>query len=125
MQNRLLGLGMFVAGTVAVPAAAVAQVSGEIVGRVTEKDSGNAAGGVTVIAPGPQGDHGTVTGDDGHYELRALPLGTYVIRYYFGDVSVERPTVIVSIDKTVRVDAQMPAVAPERVLIQEKAPAVD
>jgi outer membrane receptor protein involved in Fe transport len=104
---------------------AVAQTTGTIVGTVVEKDGGQKLAGVTVMLQGPQGDQGTVTGQDGSYEFTALPLGHYMVRFYYGDVALEQPEVVVSVDKTVRVNARMPAAAVETVKIVEKAPVVD
>lgn len=111
--------------TVSLARPAAAQTTGKIVGTVVEKDSGNKLSGVTVMLQGPQGDQGAVTGEDGAYEFAALPLGNYVVRFYYGDVAVEQPEVVVSVDKTVRVNARMPAAAVETVRVVEKAPVVD
>jgi outer membrane receptor protein involved in Fe transport len=104
---------------------AAAQTTGTIVGTVVEKDSGNKLSGVTVMLQGPQGEQGTVTGDDGSYEFTALPLGRYLVRFYYADVAVEQPEVEVSVDKKVRVNARMPTAAVETVKVVEKAPVVD
>ena len=42
-------------------------VTGKIVGRVTDKDSGQPLSGVTVIVQGPQGDDATLTSNTGDY----------------------------------------------------------
>jgi TonB-dependent receptor-like protein/carboxypeptidase family protein len=104
---------------------AQAQTTGGIVGTVVEQQSGQPLAGVTVLVQGPQGDQGSVTGEDGGYEVAALPLGTYVVHFYYGDVAVEQRQVLVSVDKTVRVNARMPAAAVQTVQIVEKAPVVD
>ena len=126
-RTRLLALASLLSSLAALTLSrpAAAQTTGSIVGTVVEKDSGNKLSGVTVMLQGPQGDQGAVTGEDGGYEFTALPLGRYVVRFYFGDVAVEQPEVLVSVDKTVRVNARMPAAAVETVKIVEKAPVVD
>jgi len=103
---------------------ASAQTTGSIVGQVIEKESGRPLGGVTVVLQGPQGDSGAVTGDDGAYEITALPVGTYVVHFYFGNASVEQQ-VVVSVDKKVRVNARVPVQAAEVIQLVEKAPAID
>jgi len=124
LRTRALVLASLLSAlSLARPAAA--QTTGAIVGTVVEKDSGNKLSGVTVMLQGPQGDQGAVTGEDGSYEFTALPLGRYVVRFYYGDVSVEQPEVAVSVDKRVRVNARMPAAAVETVRVVEKAPVVD
>jgi Carboxypeptidase regulatory-like domain/TonB-dependent Receptor Plug Domain len=104
---------------------ASSQTAGSVVGQVVEKESGRPLGGVTVVIQGPQGDQGTITGDDGSYELHALPVGTYVVRFYFGNATVERPNVVVSVDKTVRVNGRVPLQASEVIELEQKAPAID
>jgi hypothetical protein len=123
-RTRALALASLLSALV-LSRPATAQTTGSIVGTVVEKDSGNKLSGVTVMLQGPQGEQGTVTGEDGAYEFTALPLGRYMVRFYYGDVAVEQPEVAVSVDKKVRVNARMPAVAVETIQVVEKAPAVD
>jgi len=110
LRTRKLALASLLSSLLAVSLSrpAVAQTTGSIVGTVVEKDSGNKLSGVTVMLQGPQGDQGAVTGEDGSYEFTALPLGRYVVRFYYGDVAVEQPEVLISVDKKVRVNARMP-----------------
>lgn len=107
-------------------------VTGKITGRVTDKDGGQPLSGVTVIVQGPQGDDATLTSATGDYYFSALPVGTYVIRFYMANSSTktEQDGVIVSADKTVRVNARIAgqaaaAAAEETYVIARKAPAVD
>ena len=124
--NRLLVVGLFVVASVVLGTRSVrAQVTGSVVGTVVDNATGQPVGGVTVILSGPQGEEGTATLEDGTYEVRALPIGVYVARFYFGDVNVEQANVIVSVDKTVRVNARMPTAGVETIKIVEKPPAVD
>ncbi len=124
-MKRLRGIALllvFLAGT----NAAAANVTGSIVGRVLDKDTGAARSGVTVVVTGPQGDdQAALTRDDGRFEVHGLPIGDYVVRFYQDQVVVERPGVLVSVDKTVRVDARMPQTAVETITVIEKAPAID
>jgi len=60
---------------------AIAQeVTGSIVGRVTDKDTGAPLGGVTVIVQGPQGEEATITDDQGNYSFHHPEVGKFVIR---------------------------------------------
>ena len=104
-------------------------VTGKITGRVTDKDSGQPLSGVTVIVQGPQGDDATLTSNTGDYYFSSLPVGTYVIRFYMANSSTktEQGGVVVSADKTVRVNARIAgqaaaAAAEETYVIQRKAP---
>jgi len=126
-ELRLLGRVVLLASSLVLSfgRTASAQTNGSIVGQVVEKESGRPLGGVTVVLQGPQGDQGTVTIEDGSYEFRALPVGTYAVNFLFGNASVEQPNVVVSVDKTVRVNARVPAQAAEVIHLEEKAPAVD
>jgi Carboxypeptidase regulatory-like domain len=107
-------------------------VTGKITGRVVDKDSGQALSGVTVIVQGPQGDDATLTDAQGDYYFSTLPGGTYVIRFYVASSSTrtEQGGVIVSPDKTVRVNARIAgqaaaAAAQETYVIARKSPAID
>jgi hypothetical protein len=123
----ILGLAVFLTGSLAHAQA----VTGKIVGRVLDKDTSQPLSGVTVIVQGPQGEEAALTDDKGSYFFSGVPIGTYVIRFFVATSSakVEQPNVIVSADKTVRVNARIPsqaaAAAEETYVIERKAPAVD
>ena len=51
------------------------ETTGRVTGRVTDKDSGMALGGVTVVLQGPQGEDATLTDDKGVYNFTSLPVG--------------------------------------------------
>jgi hypothetical protein len=123
-RTRALTLAFTAALAVASPARAQ-QTTGTIVGTVVEKETGNKLAGVTVVLQGPQGEQTVVSADDGSYEFTALPLGPYVVRFYYGDAELEQPQVTVSVDKTVRVNARMPAANVQTVQVVEQAPVVD
>jgi hypothetical protein len=134
LMNRIRGalvLGFAVlCGTLAVSSSALAQeTTGRVMGRVTDKDTGQALGGVTVMASGPQGEDATITDDKGHYEFTSLSVGTYTLRYYVPNTAThaEQQGVTVSADKTVRVNAKIApaAQAQENYVITGKAPTVD
>src|SRR5207247_1587368 len=76
--------------------------TGTIEGRVTDQATGKALSGVTVTVTSPalQGEQTEFTEADGHYTITELPPGEYMVRLYFANISVERPGVIVSGDKT-------------------------
>ena len=109
-MNRIraiaLGLAAFAASAALSRGAWAQETTGRITGRVTDKDTGAAMGGVTVIVQGPQGEDATVTDDKGQYQFTSLTIGTYVLRYYVANTStqVEQPNVSVSALKTVRVN---------------------
>jgi Carboxypeptidase regulatory-like domain/TonB dependent receptor-like, beta-barrel/TonB-dependent Receptor Plug Domain len=124
-RTRALALAVSSTALALVSSAVAQQTTGTIVGTVVEQDSGNRLAGVTVVLQGPQGQQAAVTTDDGSYEFTALPLGPYVVHFYYGDVALEQPRVTVSVDKTVRVNARMPAAAVQTVQVVQKAPVVD
>ncbi len=129
IRGRTVALGLTLALLLAGGVARAQDVSGKITGRVIDKDSGQALSGVTVIVQGPQGDDATITGASGDYYFTALPVGTYVIRFYMANSSTktEQDGVVVSADKTVRVNARIAAqgAAEETYVIARKPPAVD
>src|SRR6185369_5175075 len=80
--------------------------TGRVVGRIADQTTGAPLSGVTVIAQGPQGEDATITDDKGDYFFTTLPVGTYTLRFYVANTStqVEQQGVIVSAEKTVRVN---------------------
>ena len=60
----------------------VAGPTATLTGRVTDQDTGQPLGGVTVIVAGPQGEDAVITTEKGEYSFTTLPVGTYVIRFY-------------------------------------------
>src|SRR3954470_5607643 len=86
LMNRIRG-GRAALGVVALllATAGVAraqEITGRVTGRVSDKDTNMALGGVTVVLQGPQGEDATLTDDTGLYQFSSLPVGTYVIRFY-------------------------------------------
>src|SRR5215471_5310532 len=123
----ILGLAVLVAGSVAH----AQETTGRLIGRVSDKDTGMPLGGITVIVQGPQGEDATLTDDRGDYSFTALRVGAYVIRFYVATTStqVEQSGVVVSADKTVRVNAMVAgtaaAGAQQTYVISGKAPTID
>jgi hypothetical protein len=91
---------------------AAAPVEGAILGQVRDIDSGQPVQGATVVASGPEGDTATFTDAHGNYQLRALPIGHYTLRFHRDDVLAERDA-MVGVDKIVRVNIRLPAVPSE------------
>jgi len=108
------------------PAWAATPIEGAILGQVRDLDTGLPVAGVTVVASGPTGEVTAVTDGRGGYQFLALPIGRYAIRFQRGEVFAEREATI-SVDKTVRVNMRMPAVAAqvETVAAPAVAPAID
>ncbi len=140
LMNRMcrgaivLGLAglTFTLGSLATSRPALAQeITGRVTGRVTDQDNGTALAGVTVIVQGPQGEDATITDDKGQYSFTGLGVGTYTIRFYMANsaTQVEQPGVVVSAEKTVRVNAkiaaQAQAGAQQTYVITGKAPVID
>ena len=116
-----------VALLLAFPTSAVASpTSGAIFGRVVDQDTQQPLDGVTVVASGPQGDQAVLTDGKGQYELRGLPIGDYLVRFFRGAVAIERSATVL-MDQTVRVNARLPS-APEAVqtiAVTQRAAAID
>jgi hypothetical protein len=94
---------------------------------VTDAATGQPVAGVTVVAQGPQGEQAELTDTDGTYTITGLIPGTYVVRYYYANVKVERPNVTVFADKKIQLNVplQTKAATAETYTITEKAPTVD
>ena len=113
-----------------VPGVAHAQLQlGQIQGVITNQDNGKPPQGVTIVVSGPalQGEQSEITDKSGSYLITQLPPGDgYIIRFYFGDVVVERPGVRISQSKTLTVSPSMPTQKGKNVyVVKERAPAVD
>jgi hypothetical protein len=106
-------------------AQAAASIQGDIMGQVRDQDSGQPVSGASVIASGPEGDTATLTDAKGNYQLRALPIGHYTLRFHRNEVLAEREATV-GVDKTIRVNIRMPAVPAEtQATVAAAPPAVD
>jgi Carboxypeptidase regulatory-like domain len=109
-------------------AAAQAQVSGSIVGRVTD-ESGAVLPGVSVTATGPAlqvPEIVTVTNAQGDYRITPLPIGTYeVIFTLSGFQTVRRESIRLTAGFVARVDVVMTVGAIEESIIVAASPTVD
>jgi len=116
-----------VVATLAWPSSATATpTTGAIVGRVVDQDTRQPLDGVTVVVSGPQGEQAALTDGKGQYELRDLPIGAYLVRFFRGAVAIEQSATVL-MDQTVRVNARLPS-APEAVqtiAVTQRAPAID
>jgi hypothetical protein len=130
-EGRRLVRALAVAALVvsAAGTARAQQNSGQIVGRVSNAVTEAPLAGLTVVASGPQGEEATLTDDAGEYRLSALPVGSYELKVYAVGTAAaaERSGVLVSADKTVRVNLRIapPDQKVETYLIERRAPAVD
>jgi hypothetical protein len=111
------------------PRPGLAAVTGAIEGTVVDQQTGKKLGGVTVSVSSPalQGEQTEFTGADGHYIITELPPGEYLVRFYFSDIKVERPGVVLQADKTLSVSISFPTQKAEvkTYRITEKTPTVD
>jgi hypothetical protein len=114
-----------------LPRLAAAQVQfGGIQGQIRDKDTGKPLGGVTISVTGPalQGEQTEITDAGGRYTVTSLPPGdNYVVRYYFNDVTVERPGIRIAQNRTLTISLSMPTQRGDRkvITIRERAPNVD
>ncbi len=113
----------------AAPGTAYAATTGNIAGVVTDQATGKALAGVTVTVSGPalQGEQTEFTDSAGRYIITELPPGEYVVRFYFSNIKVERPGVVLAADKTLPINAAMPTAQAQTKTyrIVERAPTVD
>ncbi len=130
-SRRRITLAVLIAAALMLPAlsARAQDVSGRIVGRVTDMATGQPLAGITVILQGQQGEDAALTDDGGEYIFVNLKVGTYVVRFYNANSStkVERPDLSVSAGATLRADAAIPSqtAVEETYVIKRKAAAVD
>jgi Carboxypeptidase regulatory-like domain/TonB-dependent Receptor Plug Domain len=108
---------------------ALASVTGNIAGIVTDEATGKPLAGVTVTVSGPAlaGEQTEFTDSAGRYIVTELPPGEYLVRFYFSTIKVERPGVFLNADKTLQVNVSMPTQQAEQRTyhVVERAPTVD
>jgi hypothetical protein len=70
----------------------------EIRGRCTDPSSGDASPGVTVVVAGPaiEGSRVAITDEHGEYLIPGLAAGSYLVTFYYAEVTVERDGIAVS-----------------------------
>lgn len=115
--SRLLpamALGCLLASLAAVPLRA--QDYGRIAGRVTSTDTRAGLAGAKVVLVGTA--YGTVTGEDGHFLLPRVPVGTHTIRVlYLGRASASQE-VTVAASQTADVELQMSPITLDAVIVE-------
>ncbi len=106
MKNDVKRFGAIVLLLAGLAASAVAGNSGKIVGRVTDKMSGEALVSVNILVVGTT--RGAVTDIDGRYTIIGVPIGSYTIRAtQVGYQPIEYTNVKVGADETTQLNYQM------------------
>lgn len=117
----------FVLGGLLVAEQAFAQsTTGTLFGNVVDQTTQLPASGVTVIASGPQGDQATLTGDDGSYQITALPVGAYVLQFFAPDATtpVVTPPIELHAGESLRANGVVNApLAPSETMVITRKPA--
>jgi len=105
---------------------ALAQTTGEIVGRVADEQGGGLPG-VTVEARGPalQGSRSVVTDSTGAYRLVLLPPGSYTVTAVLQGFAQVQKTVVVALAKTSTELITMGPSAKAEILVTGETPVVD
>ena len=107
----------------AVPAGA----SGIIRGTVTDRATGEPLPGVTVLAALGGESQTAITDDDGFYQLAGLAPGSYLVTFFFGEVTLERKGVAVAVGKTTPVFQKLDpgASGAETIAISDRPPTIE
>ncbi len=111
----------------AVAAAAFAQTTGGIVGRVTDEQEGGLPG-VTVEARSPalQGSRTATTDEIGFYRLTLLPPGDYTVSFTLSGFAPEtRSGVAAALAKDTTLNAVLRPAAAEEITVTAEVPVVD
>jgi len=105
---------------------AFAQITGDIVGRVTD-EQGGVLPGVTVEARGPafQGVRSNVTDASGNYRLVLLPPGVYGVTASLQGFARVEATITVALGKTATGDMKLRASTTAEVTVTGSAPLID
>ena len=120
-------LSLLLAAALAPPAGA--DTTGKLDGTAVGPD-GQPLPGVTITVESPAligGSRIAVTGADGAYNFPALPPGVYTVRAELdGFVTQERQELEVRLDRTTRLDIEMPsATVTEEIVVSAETPVVD
>jgi len=123
MRRFLLAASLIL---VALASPAIAQTTGEIVGRVTD-EQGGALPGVTVEARGPalQGSRSAVTDTTGAYRLPLLPPGTYTLTATLAGFAQVQKTSTVALARTATEEITLRPSTSAEVTVTGEAPVVD
>ena len=91
------------------PVHAQTSTTGAIGGVVTDASSGDALAGVTVVATSPalQGSQAAVADSSGRYLVTNLPPGTYLVTFYYSDVTKQRGGIEVPLGQVVQVNQKI------------------
>ncbi len=119
-----LAVGVATALAVVRPAHAQDLTTGAIAGVVTDELTGEPAAGVTIVITSPRTRAETTFTDvDGTFKVTGLlPGDGYLVTFYYGDLTVERAGLRVSVNRTVTIAI---ALTPEVIYVTGDAPDVD
>ena len=100
--------------------------TGAIQGVITDSANGSGLAGVTVVVSGTTSQT-TITEDNGSYRVTDLTPGTYLVTFFFGELTIERQNIIVGVNKTTPVfqKINVSSAVQETIVINQKAPAID
>ena len=103
--------------------------TGSIQGTVHDSKTGEALAGVTVVATSPAlaNVQTAITDESGFYKIDALPPGTYLVTFYFLDLTIERSGIYVGVNKTTPVFQKLDQSKSggEVIAIHDAAPTID
>jgi outer membrane receptor protein involved in Fe transport len=131
LHAALLGTTGLAAAHLLAPSEARAQsnTTGAIQGVVTDKKTGDAMPGVTVVATSPalSQTQTAITDEKGFYKISDLPPGDYLVTFYYADLSVEQSGVHVGVNKASSVFQKIDqgAAGGETIHVTAKAPTID
>ena len=91
-------------GDLIAKANAATETHNGIHGHVSDTTTGGPVPGVTVLVTGNGVAQSAYTNEEGDYTVRDLEAGTYMVSFYYGNVSSEHPNMTVNSFDTVAVD---------------------
>src|SRR4051812_39974051 len=116
MKRLLSRLSLVCATVVLASATAAAQQQGSVVGRVTERASGQNIADATVLIVNTQ--RGSRTGEDGRYRIANVPAGTYQVRVNrIGYAAVTQNVTVTTGDATLDFRLEPTAVTIDEVVV--------
>ena len=126
MRRFLLATPIALLALLAASTSALAQTTGDIVGRVMD-EQGGALPGVAVEARGPsfQGVRTSVSDANGTYRLVLLPPGLFKVTATLPGFATSEETVTVSLAKTSTADIRLRPAVQEQLVVTGEAPVVD
>lgn len=127
--SHLTLIGVFASQGVVVTSARAAQSASTLVGKVTDRSTGQGVSDVQVVVTSNslQGEQSVLTDASGSYRIPNLPAGTYTVQFFHGSYKPYTNTqaVVLRTNQTIRYNAPLQPQGMEEMQVLVEVPSVD